>query len=304
MIEAVERLALEDETPAAEDIRFSYSRPEQPWWQRALIRSIEMASGQPHMERIYRAWAASKPEGENIFAAAVRLLGIGLDIDEAAWRKVPSSGPVLFIANHPYGVVDGLLMGHLATRVRPDTKIMTHSLLCQPPEAREYLLPVDFGGTPQAQATSLLTRRRTLDWLAAGHAVAIFPAGGVSTAQKPLTGPALNSAWHPFVAKLARSPGLTIVPVHFHGQNSRLFQLASHVNYALRIALIFRETSRRIGETFRVTVGEPFKLEGLPSQPNREALLGEMRRRTLSLAGPQGPDPELEFRWPSHIKWD
>lgn len=301
MIEAIERLALEGEAPSTEYIRFSYSRPEQPWWQRAIIRGIEMASGQPRMERLYRAWAANPPAGENIFAAGVRLLDLRIATNDDGWQQVPRSGPVLFIANHPFGVADGLMMGDLATRVRPDTKIMTHSLLCQPPEARDYLLPVDFGGTPQAQATSLLTRRRTLDWLAAGHAVAIFPAGGVSTAQQPFTGPALDSAWHAFVGKLARTQGLTIVPVHFHGQNSRLFQLASHINYALRIALIFRETSRRMGSTFKVTVGKPFALAELPPAPGREALLRELRRRTLSLGGPHAPSPELEFTFPSHI---
>jgi putative hemolysin len=301
MLEAAERLALEGDTPSSEDIRFSYSRPEQPLWQRALIRGIEMASGQPKLERLYRGWAANRPAQENIFAAGVRLLGLHIETNEEVWRKVPASGPVLFIANHPFGVADGLMIGDLATRVRPDSKLMTHSLLCQPPEARDYLLPVDFGGTPEAQATSVLTRRRTLDWLNGGHSVVVFPAGGVSTAQQPLTGPALESAWYPFIAKLARLPGLTIVPVYFHGQNSRLFQIASHLHYMLRIALIFRETARRTGSTFRVTVGEPFPSSALPTTGDRSLILAELRRRTLALGGDHAPHPEMEFRWPRHI---
>lgn len=301
MLEAIERLALEAETPLTEDIRFSYSRPEQATWKRAIIRGIEMASGQPKLERLYRQWAAEKPAGENIFAAGVRLLDLRIETNEEGWARVPRSGPVLFIANHPFGVADGLMIGDLATRVRPDSKIMTHSLLCQPPEARDYLLPVDFGGTPEAQATSVLTRRRTLDWLNAGHSVVVFPSGGVSTAQNPLTGPALESPWYPFIAKLARLPGLTIVPVYFHGQNSRLFQLASHIHYMLRVALIFRETARRIGGSFKVTVGEPFPSSILPASGDRSAVLSELRRRTLALGGTEAPDPKLEFTFPSHI---
>jgi putative hemolysin len=122
--------------------------------------------------------------------------------------RVPRSGPVLFVANHPFGVVDGLLMGDLATRIRPDTKMMTHSLLCQVPEAREFLLPVDFGGTPEAVQTSAMTRRRCVEWLRGGHAVAVFPAGSVSTSVTPLVGPAVDAAWHPFAAKLALLPGV------------------------------------------------------------------------------------------------
>jgi putative hemolysin len=304
MAEAVDVIDLGSETTGDEGVRFSYSRPEQPALNRALIRAIEHLSGQPKLERLYRHWSATRGPDETIFAAGLRLLDIGVETDEGAWARVPRDGPVLFIANHPFGVLDGLIMGHLTTSVRPDTKIMTHSLLCQPPEARDYLLPVDFGGTPAAQQTSLLTRRRTIDWLRSGHSVVVFPAGGVSTAQSPLRGPALESAWHPFVGKLARTPGIAIVPVYFHGQNSRLFQLMSHTHYALRIALLFRETSRRIGETFKVSIGAPILQADLPAGCDRDSLLQFLRRRTLSLAGPNGPDPDAEFRWPAHVRPD
>ncbi|MFT3987387.1 lysophospholipid acyltransferase family protein [Aestuariivirga sp.] len=304
MIDIAERLHGEGQQTETEDIRFSYSRPEQRALNRAVIRLIERLSGQKKLERLYRTWSAAPRPHENIFTAGLRLLGITVETDEIAWARVPAEGPVLFIANHPFGVVDGLMMGHLTTRIRPDTKIMTHSLLCQPPEARDYLLPVDFGGTPEAQATSLLTRRRTIDWLKSGHAVAVFPAGSVSTAQSPFTGPALDCAWHPFVAKLARIPGVTIVPVYFHGQNSRLFQIMSHTHYALRIALLFRETARRARTVMKVSVGSPITSDDLNDAANRDDLLRELRRRTLSLGGSAAPNPDQAFTWPRHINWD
>jgi putative hemolysin len=304
VIEITERFSVPPSPVSTEDIRFSYSRPEQHWVNRMVIRTIERLSGQPRLERLYRSWSRNPSPDENIFAASLRLLEISFETDLPAWDRVPQKGPVLFVANHPFGVIDGLLMGHLATRVRPDTKIMTHSLLCQPPEARDYLLPIDFGGTPEAQQTSLLTRRRAIEWLSGGHAVAVFPAGSVSTAQLPFSGPALDQHWHPFVGKLLRTPALTIMPVCFHGQNSRLFQIASHLHYALRIALLFRETARLVGTTVSVSVGEPVTTDELAASTSREAALRELRRRTLSLLGPDGPDPLDEFRWPAHISWD
>ena len=303
MAEAVEDLSRSADV-GADDVRFTYSRPEQRLAQRALIRAIELLTGQPRLERLYRAWSANPPPGETIFAAAIRLLNISVDVDEAAEARVPRKGPLLIVANHPFGVVDGLVLGALATRLRPDTRIMTHSLLCQPPEARDYLLPVDFGGTPAAQRTTLETRRRALAWLAAGHSLAVFPGGSVATSQHPLRGPAIDPAWHPFVAKLARQPGVTILPVYFHGQNSRAFQIASHMNYALRIALLFRESARHIGGRVQVSLGEPFSGESLGSEVDRIAVLRALRRRTYALAGPGGPDPDAEFRWPAHINWD
>ncbi|CAN5316684.1 hypothetical protein BH10PSE7_BH10PSE7_21720 [soil metagenome] len=306
MAEAVEDFLRSADIAQAgsDDVRFTYSRPEQRLAQRILIRAIELLTGQPRLERTYRDWARNPPPGETIFAAAIRLLEIGIDVDEAAMARVPRKGPLLIVANHPFGVLDGLVLGHLATRMRPDTRIMTHSLLCQPPEVRDFLLPVDFGGTPQALATTLETRRRALAWLAGGHSLAIFPGGSVSTSQHPWHGPAIDPPWHPFAAKLARQPGVTILPVYFHGQNSRLFQLASHVNYALRIALLFRESSRRMGAGIKVSIGEPFSSEGLAALGGRAAVLRELRRRTYGLAGPAGPDPDMEFHWPAHINWD
>jgi putative hemolysin len=292
-----------DETENTE-IRFSYSRAEQPWANRTAIRLIERLSGQPRLEKLYRGWASKPHPHENLFSAAVRLLKLKIETDGAAWAQVPPKGPVLFIANHPFGVIDGLMMGHLATRVRPDVKIMTHSLLAQAPEARDFMLPVDFGGTPEAQMISLQTRRRTLDWLATGHAVVVFPAGGVSTAQNPFTGPALESPWHPFVAKLARIHNVTIVPVYFHGQNSRAFHVLSHIHYALRIALLFRETVRRIGSTIRVEVGEPIRQQDLPQGHDRNEIMRFLRLKTLGLNASADYDLLQEFKFPAHVNAD
>ena len=297
---------LEADAPAqaSDDVRFSYSRPEHGAFKRYMIQTVEALTGAPALERLYRDWARNPRPGEDVFAAAMRLLNLRLEFAENALAHVPRTGPVLFIANHPFGIADGLALGYLATRIRPDVKIMTHSLLCQPPEARDYLLPVDFGGTEEARQVSLLTRRRTQDWLKAGHAVAIFPAGGVSTAQRPVSGPALDGVWHPFTAKLARIPGVRTIPVHFSGQNSRLFQILSHVHYALRIAVIFHETRRLMGRSIPVTVGEAIDASALAEHGDRTAVLRHLREQTLRLAGPDGPDPHVEFRWPAHINAD
>ncbi len=290
--------------PEKSEVRFTYSRPEQPFLNRMIIRLIERMSGQVRLERLYRSWASRPHPNENIFSASIRLLDIDVDTSQSDWLRIPRTGPVLFIANHPFGVVDGLLMGHLVSRIRPDVKIMTHSLLCQAPEAKDYMLPVDFGGTEEAQKTTLLTRRRTLEWLAGGHAVVVFPAGSVATAQHPFRGPALDHQWHPFVAKLARLPNITTVPIFFSGQNSRLFHIFSHVHYALRIALLFKETTRRIGTSITVKVGKPLLARDLPQTTNRLEVVKFLRHKTLSLAGQSGVDPEQVFVWPSHIKFD
>lgn len=297
--------------PASAAIRFSYARPDQRWRDRFLIEAIERATGQPRLKRLYEAYASDPRQDENIFAAAIRLMRIAIETDAEALARIPREGPLIFVSNHPFGVLDGLVLGRLAIGARPDTKILTHSLLCQPPEARNYLLPIDFGNTAQARATTLATRRRALDWLTCGHALAVFPGGSVATSNRPLSGPAVDPPWHPFIAKLARQAKASVVPVYFHEQNSRLFHIASHLHYALRLSLLFYETARRIGTAVPVVVGAPIPPEELSGFSDRLELMLDLRRRTLALAqfvvrpgDPPLPDYREEFHWPKHIRWD
>jgi putative hemolysin len=312
MMEAVgEVQGLDREAAAPHSIRFSYARPDQRWRDRLLIETIERLSGQPHLKRLYETYALNPERDENIFAAAMRLMRLTIDVDQSALDRIPRQGPIIFVSNHPFGVLDGLVLGRLATRVRPDAKVLTHSLLCQPPEARNYLLPIDFGNTDAARATTLATRRRALDWLRSGHALVVFPGGSVATSAKPWRGPALDPPWHPFVAKLIRQSGASVVPVYFGGQNSRLFHIASHTHYALRLSLLFYESARRLGTRVPVAIGAAIAADELAAFADRQDLMLELRRRTLALAhhlaepgDPAIPDYRDAFHWPKHIRWD
>ncbi len=285
------------------DFGFSYAREEQPFFMRETIRLFERLTGQPYLERLYRNWRLCRSDDENGFAAATRLLELQLDFDPAALANAPKTGPLLIIANHPFGVIDGLAIGHLATLIRPDIKIMTHSLLCKPPEFSNYLLPVDFGGTDEARATSVDTRKRAMNWLADGHCLVIFPSGSVATSQSPWRGKALEPAWHPFVGKLARHAKTAVLPLYFYGQNSRAFQMASHFNYTMRLALLFRESLRRARMPLKIKVGQAITADQIAQFASRADTLAFLRTQTLALGGTDAPPPEQEFIWPRHIRF-
>lgn len=268
----------------AADVDFTYSRPDQPVLTRAVIRTLEFIGGQRELERRYLAGREAVAAGEDFYAMALRLLAVDVDFDAAALDRVPRDGPVLFVSNHPYGVLDGIAFTALAMRVRPDFKILANGVLCALPETRAQMLPVDFAETDAARRTTLASRLAAQKWLQAGHAVGIFPAGGISTSEKPLDGPALDLPWAPFAAKLAMGARATIVPFYFEGQNSRLFQIASHLSLTLRLSLLFRETAKRMGTRLGVRIGRPIAHEEWQVFATREALLAEMRRRTFDLA--------------------
>ncbi|MGL4238846.1 lysophospholipid acyltransferase family protein [Tabrizicola sp.] len=294
-----------DHAPISPGVSFTYSHPGQSIFRRGLIRAVETMTGQPKLRRLYVDWViCDKRPGEPVFDAALRKLAITPVIRAGAENlaKVPETGGLLIVANHPFGVVDGLTIGHLGMRLRGNVRVMTNSLLCRVPEIDPHLLPVDFSGTPEARRITGETRRKATELLAQGQVVAIFPAGGVATANRPFRGRAVDAPWHPFVGRLATIPGVTTLPIHFSGQNSRLFQVASHTSYPLRIALIFHETRRRMNDRVEVSVSEPITAETLRRLP-RDRVAAELRRRTMALAAPALPDPDEEYIWPAHIRW-
>lgn len=280
-------------------VRFSYSTSDQPLLQRTVIQAIEKMGGQAKLKKLYDNRNKERLPGESFFATALRLLRISVDFDRASLDLCPQDGPVLFIANHPYGVLDGISLAWLSTLVRPDTKVLANSVLCQIPEARENLLPVDFAGTRSARETNVRSRLTAQSWLRGGHAIGIFPGGGVSTSERPHKGPAVELPWAPFTAKLIRASRAVVVPVFFVGQNSRVFQLASHISDTLRLSLVFRETARRIGTKLTMRVGKPIPFTEIAHIDDRSELVKELRRRTFALAQPgdiKGAKPDHHLR--------
>lgn len=264
-------------------IRFSYSSPDQSIVQRSVIRAVELVGGQRRLRRLYEAQRLGRLAGETFFDAAIRLLSLDVRFDQAALDAVPRSGPVVFVANHPYGVLDGIVLAALVLKVRPDAKILANSVLYRVPETREHLLPVDFAETRSALATNIASRREARKWLGQGGAIGIFPGGGVATSERPLSRTVFDLPWHPFTERLVRGAGAPVVPVHFAGHNSRLFQLASHISLTLRLSLLFRETARRIGTRLDVAIGAPIPYSELEALTDSGALTADLRRRTCQL---------------------
>ena len=91
---------------------------------------------------------------------AVAALQLDLRMNRDPTEAVPRRGPLIVIANHPFGVVDGLLLGWTLSRCRSDFQIMTHRVLYQAPEVRRHILPIDFSGSDLALTNNLSSRRQ------------------------------------------------------------------------------------------------------------------------------------------------
>jgi len=162
------------------DVQFTYADPTFPLPKRALIRAIETMTGQPKLKRLYLENRRNPVPGESFFSAAVRKLKLDVRYDAERLARLPATGPVVVVANHPYGVLDGLVIGWLVEQVRRDFLILTNAVLLNAPDVNGYLLPVDFAGTPEALETNLRTRAIARDHLDRGGCIIVFPAGAVS----------------------------------------------------------------------------------------------------------------------------
>jgi putative hemolysin len=275
---------------------FSYADPTDPPVKRGLIRLVERATGQPHLKRLYLENQRNPRQGESFFAAAVRRLELDVRFDKAALARIPAEGPVVVVANHPYGVLDGIVISWLVEQARRDFVVLTNAVLMRAPEVRDHILPIDFSGTPQAQRINIESRAAARAVLERGGVVVVFPAGGVSTAPDKLgRRPAVDARWQPFVASLIQRARATVVPIWFGGQNSRLFQIASHVSQTLRLSLIFREVKSRIGTVLPVAIGAPIAFEALAHLKDRQALADHLNAVTYALAVPAGPRRRLRL---------
>ena len=235
---------------------FSYASDEVSRLSQKIIRGIEKVTGQPRIRRIYENYTRLGRPPELFWSDAIAALRLRVEVTRGSIRALATSGPQIVIANHPFGVIDGIIICHLVSQVRSDYKVVTHSILYQAPEVRRHIIPIDFSGSEEALAHNLHSRREAHRMLADGGVVIIFPAGGVATA-KSLRGPAIDKPWGTFTAQLALRSNADVLPVHFSGQNSRLYQLASQVNLTLKLSLLFHEVRNKMGRRFPVAIGNP-----------------------------------------------
>ena len=264
------------------DSDFTYAAPEDAVWRRSLIHAIEQVSGKPRLWRLYADYCRGPAAGD-FFAEAVERLSLKLAVDRRDLQRIPRDGPLVVVANHPFGVIDGIVLGYLLSRVRPDFRIVVNSVLYRLPELQPFLLPIDFAETREAQRTNLASRRQALADLSEGRAIAIFPGGTVSTAPSAL-GRAVDPAWKPFVGRLVQEGRASVVPVFFEGQNSRLFQWASQVSMTLRLSLLFHEVVNKMGCEVGLRIGRPLTFGQLAHFRDRRGLTEHLRGLTYAPA--------------------
>jgi putative hemolysin len=274
------------------------------------MRAIEDLSGRRGLLPVYYRWRRDVAgKSPRMMGELLEMVGATIELNAPAWPPaVPADAPLVIVANHPFGIGDGIALLALAEQLGRPYRILINSDFMRVPEIRPVALPIDFSGTPEATETNVRTRREARRLLQDGITIVVFPAGGVATAEQPL-GKAEELPWKSFTARLIQLTAAAVLPVYFEGQNSALFHLVSRYSLSLRLALLVSEFRYCVGAAIKTHVGDVVPFAALAARADRNLLTEELHARVHRLApGAAALAPEELKARPAHLRrqfpWD
>ncbi len=266
-----------------------------PFWRRlfALVRPLlEKTLAVDFINRSEQRLRQIGSE-KTVFQNSLDIIGLKYRVNEEALAQVPKTGPVVVVANHPFGGADAMILAHLIKRIRPDAKVLSNFLLERVPFVDPHLIKVNPFSRNISQLSNTSGLREALRFLKGGGLLATFPATKVSFFQLSRMR-VTDKAWSPHIAALIRRSKATVLPVHFHGRNGFIFNLIGMIHGQLRTLLLPRELKRRCARPqpqVKVTVGRPIPFSRLAEFEDDEKLSRFLRVTTYILENrPPSPD--------------
>jgi putative hemolysin len=247
-----------------------------------LARLLSQVLNIEGLNQLYSC-VATLPPGIPFYEGILQELNVEVDLASPELARIPTKGPVLLVANHPLGALEGVVLILALTRVRSDARVMANYLMARVPQLAGPVIPVDpFGGAAATRA-NLSAMRDALHWLRGGGAVGTFPAGEVS-AWNARERRVEDRPWNPNIARLARRTGASVVPVFFGGSNGLAFHLGGILHPRLRTAQLAREFLGKRDRRLAMHIGNPIDAETLAGWGNDEECIAMLRHRTYLLA--------------------
>lgn len=260
---------------------------------RSILTVVEKALAVDRINSIYQSIPTGM-EANEFCRASLDALNVDYAVTEQELSHVPEKGPLVMVANHPFGGIEGIILSELLLLIRPDVRILGNYLLTQIPELRPHIIAVDPFNPKKAAVANARALKHAMDWIAGGGALLAFPAGEVShfdLKSKAVVDP----PWSPHIGKLAIKAKAKVIPVHIHGRNTFFFNLMGMIHPRLRTALLPRQMVNKEGATIQLTIGEPILWRKLIDFGTSHEVVNFLRLSTDLLKHRKSRHP----KWPS-----
>ena len=281
----------QNQREVARDISYAYSAQTKAG--QTMIRLMENVTGRINLIRRAKGYGEDVLNGRSFWEVMVERYGLSLTVQSGSLENIPKTGPLILVANHPYGILDGLMLGYILSKLRGDFRILAHQVFRKADELNKIIIPISFDETKDAVKLNLHSRKYAVDYLSQGGAIGIFPGGTVSTARTPFAQP-IDPAWRSFTARMIAKSNATVLPIHFEGNASRLFQIASHLHYTLRMGLLIKEFKTRVDKPVEISIGTPIQPNEISKRAADPRLMMQFLRSQTYALSPQNIDANLQ----------
>ena len=271
-------------TGSKKNIAFTFASSEVNFLSQQFIKLIELLTGKIKLKKLYDQYLLENNPPEQFWNDAIRKLKLDLKTTYKDGGYIPKKGRLIIVANHAFGVADGVSLCSIVSNVRQDYKIITHKVLRQADAVKEKIIPIDFSLNRQAMLANIEARKQAEQVLLNNGVIVIFPSGQIATKENlKFTTKAHDGEWKQFVSKLIVKTKSPVLPSYFEGQNSQFYHIANKMGQTFRYSLLMFELTRKIGDTINLHFGKIIPYADLEKADSLIEITKLIRRKTYSL---------------------
>ncbi len=265
-------------------IAFTFASSEVNFLSQQFIKIIELLTGKIKLKKLYDQYLLENNPPEDFWNDAVKKLKFKLKTNYKDGSFIPKSGRLIIVANHAFGVADGVALCSVISNARKDYKMITHKVLRQADAVKDKIIPIDFSPNRAAILANIDARKEAEKVLQNDGVIVIFPSGQIATKEDlKLNTKANDGDWKQFVSKLIVKTKSPVLPSYFEGQNSQLYHIANKMGQTFRYSLLMYELTRKIGDTISLHFGKVIPYSDFENIGNLIEITKHIRNKTYSL---------------------
>ena len=240
---------------------------------------LEKISKIDEIKSLYKVNYKELKQSNNFWKKTLDILKINYIAENV--DNIPKAGSSIIVANHPFGLLDGLIICSIICDVRKDYKILINDEVSQIDQIREYLLPIKFSTLTEDIKKNIISKKKAIEHVNSNGILITFPSGEVATSSL-IFNEANERRWKPLIGSIINKTKAEIIPVRFFGKNSLFFQTVGFINNNLRRILFIRELLNKKNQTFKLSIGK--KISSLNEERlNNRQIVDKLRSIVLNI---------------------